>query len=254
MIYLGVLLVFQKRWQWLHETMRNPRILLTHAPAALLLAVNWLTYIWAVTENRIVDCTLGFFIAPLVNVLFGMVFQHERLRPWQLAAITLACAGALGLTLQKGELPWTALILAFSMGAYALLQKQAHLHSAEGLWLEMAMLSIPAAGYLFHLEHDGASALRHAGPAMAILLSLAGVVTAAPLLLYAASVRAISLSTLGILQFIVPTIQLLIGVFLYGEDFSTARLIGFGLVWSAVVIYCCANLWERRCPALRYVR
>jgi chloramphenicol-sensitive protein RarD len=251
---LGALLAFQKRWQWLHEMMRNPRVLLPLALAALQLAVNWQTYIWAVTENRIVECTLGFFIAPLVNGLLGRLFQHERLRSWQLAAIALACVGALSLTLQRGEMPWTALVLAFSLGGYALLQKRARLNSAEGLWLEMAMLSIPAAGYLLHLEHDGASAFRHAGTTVSILLSLAGVVTAAPLLLYGASARAISLSTLGLLQFIVPTIQLLIGVFFYGEDFSPARLAGFGFVWGAIVIYWCANVWEQRRAALRYVR
>jgi chloramphenicol-sensitive protein RarD len=247
--------VFQKRWQWLRETVRNPRMLLLFALAALLLAVNWLTYIWAVAENRIIEGTLGFFIAPLVNVLLGMIFLGERLRPGQFVAIVVAGVGALELTLQRGELPWVALILASSLSGYALLKKRTCLKSTEALWLEMAMLSIPAAGYLFHLEHDGASAFSHAGVAVSLLLSLAGVVTAAPLLLYTASVRTISLSTLGILQFIVPTIQLLIGVFLYGEDFSVARLIDFSLVWAAVVIYLCANMWEqRRRPALSYVR
>ena len=237
LVFVGVVLTARHNWAWLSDARRRPRVLLTFALSGSLLAINWYTYIWGVNHDHIVETSLGYFINPLVNVLLGFIILKERLRVGQWAALSVAAAGVLYLTFNYGSFPWIALTLAFSFGAYGLLRKTAPLNSAEGLFLETALLFLPAFGFLLLQEARGVGALGNQGAVTTILLIGAGAATSIPLLLFASGARRITLTTLGLLQYIAPTLQFLIGVLIYHEPFGPERLIGFGLIWLALVLY-----------------
>jgi chloramphenicol-sensitive protein RarD len=234
------------RWEWLRLVRRQPRLLRTFLVSTCLLGVNWLTYIWAVNAGRVVDSSLGYFINPLVSVLLGVLFLGERLRLWQGVAVGLAAASVLYLTLGLGSLPWIALVLAGTFGTYGLLRKTAPLGSLEGLSVETALLSLPALAYLLSLEAAGQGSFGHAGGATTALLAFTGLVTAVPLLLFASAARNTTLATVGILQYIAPTLQLLLGLLVYHEPFSPARLLGFCGVWLALLIYSAEAVLQER--------
>lgn len=246
LLFVGIILTVRHNWAWLSGATRQPRILFTFAISGTLLAVNWFTYIWGVNAGFIVETSLGYFINPLVNVLLGYVFLRERLRAAQWMALGVALAGVLYLTFNYGTFPWIALTLAFSFGTYGLLRKTAALNSAEGLFLETAVLFLPAFGFLLLQEARGVGAFGNANPATTILLIGAGAVTSVPLLLFAAGARRITLTTLGLLQYIAPTLQFSIGVLIYHEPFGQARLIGFSLIWLALILYSTESLLHRR--------
>lgn len=246
LIFVAVLLAYQNRWQWLTVARKSPRILLTFLATASILALNWFIYIWAVNAGYIVETSLGYFINPLINVLLGFIFLGERVRLWQGVAIGIALTGVLYLTLSYGALPWIALTLGFSFAIYGLLRKTASLNSLEGLSLETALLFFPALAYLIYLEWVGRAAFGHVDPMTTSLLAFSGVATALPLLLFAAAARRITLTTLGVLQYMAPSMQFLLGVFVYGESFSPARMVGFGLIWLALIIYSAEGLNQGR--------
>jgi chloramphenicol-sensitive protein RarD len=218
--------------------------------AAVLIGVNWLTYVWAVNAGFIVETSLGYFINPLLSVLMGVVFLRERLRPWQWAPLGLATAGVLYLTLAYGSPPWIALTLAFSFGFYGLAKKTAPLGSLYGLALETGFLFLPALAFLGYAEAAGQGAFLHSGPLPDLLMIGAGVVTTMPLLLFASAAQRIPLSLVGVLQYIAPTIQFLLGVVVYHEPFTPSQMIGFGLVWIALALFAGEGLLaQRRQPA-----
>ena len=237
LLFVAAALAYKRRWQWVRPALKNKRILLTFFTSAFFLSVNWFTYIWAVNAGFIIETSLGYFINPLFNVLLGVVFLRERARPWQWAAIGLAGVGVLYLTIRYGALPWIALTLSGSFGIYGFLRKTAALEALEGLSLETAVLFFPALGYLLYLESTGQGAFGHAGGTTSLLLALAGVVTAVPLWLFALGARRMTMVTLGLLQYIAPTIQFLIGVLVYGEVFTRTYQVGFSLIWGALLIY-----------------
>jgi chloramphenicol-sensitive protein RarD len=232
-----VLLAVLRRWAWLRDIVRVPRILATFALSALLLSANWLVYVWAVNNGRVVDSSLGYFITPLVNVLLGYFVLHERPRRAQWYALAIAAAGVLWLTFFAGSLPWVGLVLAASFGIYGLMRKTAPLGALEGLALETLLLAPLAAGLLAWRTSHGGSALSGGDAALLGLLALTGPLTALPLLLFAAGARRIPMTTLGVLQYIGPTIQFALGVWLFHEPFAGPRLVGFVLIWAALVIY-----------------
>jgi chloramphenicol-sensitive protein RarD len=236
---VAVLLVALRRsgWGWLRTAARSPRVVGAFALSAVLLSVNWGIYIWAVNAGHVVETSLGYFINPLANVLLGVLFLRERLRLGQALAVLTALAGVLYLTLQHGSPPWIALALASSFALYGLLRKTAALGSLEGLTLETLLMTGPALAYIAWAELSGAGAFLYGGPLTSLLLVGAGAVTAVPLLLFAAGARRVTLTTMGILQYIAPTLQFALGVTVFGEPLTSARLIGFGLVWAALVIY-----------------
>ncbi|HEX6289520.1 MAG TPA: EamA family transporter RarD [Herpetosiphonaceae bacterium] len=237
LVFVLALLAVQGHWAWLGVVFQNASVLLAFTTTAVLLSLNWFIYIWAVNAGYIVETSLGYFINPLVNVLLGTLFLKERLRRWQAVAIAVAVSGVLYLTVQYGALPWIALTLAGSFGIYGLLRKTASLNSLEGLTLETLLLFPPALAYLIYLEWAGRGAFAHTDLTTSLLLVASGVATALPLLLFASGARRITLTLTGILQYIAPTMQLLIGVLIYGESLSGDRLIGFCLIWLALAIY-----------------
>ena len=246
LVFLLCVLAVLKRWAWLRDLARQPRVLLAFAASALLLSVNWSVYVWAVQNAHMVDASLGYFILPLVNVALGFAFLNERPRPGQWLAVAVAAAGVLWLTVQAGRLPWVALVLAITFGIYGLLRKLAKLGALEGLTLETLLLSPMAVGMLAWWAWHGQGALVQGDPATLGWLLLAGPLTAIPLLLFAAGARRIPMATLGILQYISPSLQMLLGVWLYGEAFEPARAIGFYLIWAALVLYSADSIWNAR--------
>lgn len=222
---------------WLKHALHDRRIMVTYTLAAALLAVNWGTYIWAVNAGFVVESSLGYFINPLVSMLFGVIFLKERLRRGQLIAVCLAAAGVLYLTISHGSLPWIALVLAITFGLYGLIKKTAPLESAQGFTLETLALFLPALGFLLLQEVRGVGAFGHQSTLTNILLAFAGPVTAIPLLLFGLAARRIPLSMVGFLQYIAPTGQFLLGVLAYHEPFPPERLVGFAIIWVALAFY-----------------
>jgi chloramphenicol-sensitive protein RarD len=244
LVFLTIILARRRQWAWLGEVARKPKVLGGFAVSALLLSVNWLIYIWAVQNGRVVDASLGYFINPLVSVLLGLLLLGERLRPMQWTAVAVAVAGVAWLTWQSGQLPWVALSLAATFGLYGLLRKTAVLGALEGLTLETLLLFPFAMIWLAVLNFEHRNVFFDVSSHLQVLLAAAGPITAIPLLLFASGARRIPLSLLGMLQYIVPTLQLLIGVWLYREPFGEARLTGFALIWSALAVYSLESLWQ----------
>lgn len=245
-IFIASLIILRREWPKLKESLRNPRLLLVYTLSALLLATNWLVYIYGINSGQVVETSLGYFINPLVSVALGVIILRERLRPLQWAAIGIAALAVIYLTVQVGSPPWIALALAFSFGLYGLIKKIAPLGALQGLSLETALLFLPAALYLLYSYFQGTGAFGREGLSVTILLALAGIITALPLLLFSSAARAISLTLLGILQYIAPTVQFLLGIFLYNELFTLTRLVGFSLIWVALLIFTFEGLNERR--------
>jgi chloramphenicol-sensitive protein RarD len=245
-LFLAGVILVKKEWPNLKTELRRPHVLPIYALAAVLLAANWLVYIFGVNSGQVVETSLGYFINPLFSVALGVVFLREKLRPMQWLPIGLAAAGVIYLTIQYGALPWIALALAFTFGFYGLLKKIAPLGALHGLTLETAILFLPALGYLAFVESQGSAAFGHASWAVTLLLALAGVVTAIPLLLFAAAARSIPLYMIGILQYIAPTLQFLLGVLVFGEAFTSTRLVGFSIIWLALLLYSIESYLVRR--------
>lgn len=235
--FLSGVLTFTHQWSWLRPALKNKRILLIYFGAASLLAANWFTYIWAVNAGYIVESSLGYFINPLVSILLGVLILREKLRPIQWLPVTIAAIGVGYLTWLYGRPPWIALALAATFGLYGLIKKISPLPSLNGLSLETGMLFLPALGYLLYLQVSGNAGFLHLGLDISLLLGLAGVITAIPLLLFASGARSIPLYLLGLLQYIAPTLQLLIGVLIYREAFSILQFIGFAMIWLALGLY-----------------
>ncbi len=223
----------------------NPKTLRAHGVAALLLGINWLTYVWAVNNGYIIESSLGYFINPLLSVFLGMIFFGERLRPFQWLPLGLATIGVLYLTFVYGRLPWIALILAFSFGFYGLFKKKSMLGSLYGLTLETGIIFIPALGYLLYLASTGTGVFLQGDFKTSAYLVGAGAVTSIPLLLFAKAAHRIPLSTIGLMQYIAPTIQFLIGVMVYKEEFTRSQAIGFSIIWVALLLFWGEGWWAR---------
>lgn len=241
------LLAARRQWSWLRDVMRRPRVLGIFGASALLLSANWLVYIWATANGHVIDASLGYFITPLVNVLLGYAVLHERLRRAQWTAVALAAAGVLWLAVQGASLPWVALVLGCSFGGYGLLRKTAPLGALEGLALETMLLLPAAIAWLGVIAWRDGGILPGDGALAALLIGL-GPVTALPLLLFAAGARRLRLATLGVLQYLAPSIQFMLGVWLFREPFTSARLAGFALIWSALLVYSVDSLRAGRKP------
>jgi chloramphenicol-sensitive protein RarD len=220
------------------------------AISAFLLGANWVVYVWAVQNDHVLDASLGYFIVPLVNVGLGFVFLHERPRAGQWLAVAVAAAGVLWLALQTRHVPWVALVLASTFGLYGLMRKVGSLGALEGLTLETLVLAPFAGAVLGWGASQGHSALLEGDMHTLAWLVLAGPLTAVPLLLFAAGARRIPMATLGILQYISPSLQLLLGVWWYGEPFAADRALGFSLIWAALLLYSAEGWWVAKRRAL----
>jgi len=244
LLTLGLVFLTGRR-EVFSRALQERKNLVTFSLTGLLLAINWLLYIWAVNAGYIIEASLGYFINPLINVFFGMIFFREKMRPVQWVGLLLAFLGVLYLTVYYGQFPWIALVLASCFATYGLLHKKNNLGALDGLCLETGILFLPAAAFLIGLACTGGGAFGRIELSGTLLLIGTGVVTTVPLLLFGYAAKNIPLSTLGLLQYLAPTINLLLGVFVYGEDFPRVRMIGFMLIWGALALFMVENLFRR---------
>jgi chloramphenicol-sensitive protein RarD len=254
LILTFVLLAATRRLKPLAAALASKRTLLTTTVTSLLLGTNWLVYIWAVNNGNIVESSLGYFINPLIAVLFGVLFLKERLRPGQWMALGVALLGVLYLTFSYGSFPWIGLTLAVTFALYSLLRKTAALHSLEGLFCDIAILSLPAALVLGTLATTGDSGFTANGTAVTLLLIGTGAVTSFPLLLFVFGAQRVTMTALGLMQYLAPTIQFLIGLLVFHEPFPAARMVGFVIIWTALALYTAEGIYvslHRRPKVLR---
>jgi chloramphenicol-sensitive protein RarD len=237
LLFLAAVLTWRGQWGWLRRVTGQPKVIAAFTASALLIGANWLVYIWAVLHGHVIEASLGYFITPLVNVLLGVTLLHERLRRAQWLALAIAAGGVLWLTLQAGRPPWIALSLAITFGSYGLLRKIAMLGALEGLTLETLLLAPLALLALGIAEWHGSASFPAPDALTNAWILALGPITAVPLLLFAAGARRLSMATLGIVQYLGPSIQFVLGVWVFGEAFSAARFGGFAAIWFALLIY-----------------
>ncbi|BCJ43888.1 protein RarD [Actinoplanes ianthinogenes] len=247
--FVALLLTAMRNWRFLGRVLRTPRLLGGISAAAVLIGVNWATYIYGVNSSRVVETALGYFITPLVVVLLGVTVLRERLRIWQWLAVGIGGLAVAVLAVDYGRLPYIALALAASFGSYSLIKKRMSLPPAEGMFVESAVLTLPAFGYLTWLNLTGGAKFGHVSAGHTALMLFAGVATAVPLLLFAGAANRVPLVGLGILQYLAPIIQLACGVLIYHEPMPAARLAGFGLVWLALIIFTADGIHGARSAA-----
>ncbi|OQR86942.1 hypothetical protein ACHHYP_09748 [Achlya hypogyna] len=243
---LVLVLLCTRQWSSFTSAALTRYNVVIYTISAAMIFTNWLLFVWAVNAGHVVETSLGYFINPLVNVLLGVAFLHERLRVGQWVSLAVAAAGVLVVALAYGKFPWIAVSLAASFGLYGLVKKKAPLNALYGLTLETGVLVLPSLAYLVVVQANGSAAFLHVDAVKTVLMLLAGIVTIIPLLLFSSAAQRIPLSLLGILQYVCPSLQFLVGVLVYHEPFSTHKLIGFVLVWLALVIFTAEGFWWHR--------
>lgn len=234
-VVLAILVGLIGRWGELWRNLQNSKVARILGVSSLLIAINWLVFIYAIETNQLVQSSLGYFVAPLVTVLLGVVFLRERLRPYQIVSLVLIAAGVLVLTGMVGRFPWISIVLALSIAFYGLLRKITPVDSLMSITVETLIMSPLALAYIGYLVVTSETTGQR--PAMWGLLMLAGPVTAVPLLLFGSATRRLRLSTMGFLQYLTPTMQFLLAVVVFGEPFSLPQVISFTCIWVAVLVY-----------------
>jgi chloramphenicol-sensitive protein RarD len=252
-IILAIVLLSTRKIADFSSVANKRSVIVIYFLAALLIGANWLMYVWAVNAGFIVETSLGYFINPLLSVLMGVFFLRERLRPMQWIPVALAAIGVAYLTIVYGRLPWIALTLAFTFGFYGLVKKLAPLNSLYGLTLETGILFLPALIYLVFQEFNGQAFFLHDGIVTDLLLIGAGLVTTIPLLMFSSAARRIPLSMIGVMQYIAPTLQFLLGVLVYKEPFTHSQFFGFGIVWIALIIFWVESFMAHRAVSIQPV-
>jgi chloramphenicol-sensitive protein RarD len=243
-LFMAALVTTLRRWPSVLVQLRRPGVMRGLTASALFISTNWLVYIWAVQSGRVLEASLGYFITPLISVLLGVVFLREPLSRRQVVAVALAAAGVLWLVAWVGKVPVVALTLGVSFGIYGLLRKRLPVDAIAGLLAEVAVLAPLAVGWLLWLWWRGEGHLG-ASPGTTALLTLTGVVTAVPLLLFAVGVRRLTLATVGLLLYVNPTTQFALAVWRFGETFTAAHAVAFGCIWASLALYSSEALFRR---------
>jgi chloramphenicol-sensitive protein RarD len=244
-VFLTLLLSWQRRWPEVREAARSRRAMLYCLTSGTFIAINWFVFIWAVNAGHIIETSLGYFMTPLVNVLFGAVFLREHLSRWQLVSVALATGAVLNLTMGYGRFPWIALVLCFSFGLYGFFRKKSGTRAIPGLFFETMLIVPLALIYLVSLENKGQLIFAQ-NLSIALLLMISGIVTGLPLVWFGHAARNLRLTTVGFLQDLAPTCSFYLGVFLYHETFTHAHLITFSMIWLALAIVSIEAIWRWR--------
>jgi len=237
LVFTAMLLIVERRWSEIAHGLRSAQDWGRLALSGLCLGANWYAFVWAIAHDRVLECSLGYYINPLVSIVLGFVFLGERLRKWQIVAVFLSVVAVANLLISRGEVPWAGLVLAFTFGFYGLLRKTSRLESLPGLAGETGVLAVPAVAFLIYLNHDGRGAWGSFEWRTNLLLLGAGVVTALPLLCFSYGARRIRLATVGFLQYLAPSCMFLLGLLAYDEPFDRSKLVTFILIWVALGIY-----------------
>jgi chloramphenicol-sensitive protein RarD len=234
LIFCFIVLLLSKQIHSTLGVLKNPKAMAALLLTTILISINWITYIWATNNGHVVEAALGYYINPLIIIAFGVLLLREKMRPLQWLAVAIAAVGVLVLTIDYGRLPWVAISLALSWGSYGLVKKKLNLGALDGLAIETLISLIPYLGYLIYIGNQGDGQFGHSA-GLTLLLISAGAVTAIPLLLFNGSTTRLPYSTIGLLQYITPTIQFSIGVWVRHEDMPAARWIGFVIIWFALI-------------------
>jgi chloramphenicol-sensitive protein RarD len=245
-VFILIVMAATKQLDKLRAALTSPALLARLALSASLITVNWVMYVYAVANGHVLEASLGYFINPLLNVLLGVVILSERLNPAQWASVGLAGIAVLYLALIAGNPPWISLTVATTFGLYGFIRKVIAVEALPGLAVETLLLVPLAAGYLLWLEAGRTGAMGHSGPAIDALLLGSGAITALPLFLFAYGARLIPYSTMGLIQYIAPSLQLILGLVVFGETLQHSRAVGFVLIWAALAIYAADGLWRAR--------
>lgn len=251
LLLLALLATFWRRWAAIRVALGTGKVLLTLIVTACLIAVNWLVYIYAIVSGHVLEGSLGYYLNPLVNVLFGVLLLKERLSRAQVFACLLAAGGVGVMAAGAGSGLWISLTLALSFASYGFLRKVAPVDAVEGLWVETLVLAPLSLFWVLHLQAQGTGAFGHQGWAIDLFLVLGGAVTALPLLLFTAAAKRLPYSTLGFLQYIAPSLQFLLAVLVFGEPFGSAKALCFGAIWVALLIFSVEGLRLARARAVR---
>ena len=245
-ILLAAFLLVFRKWPELCSLAAARKVIGIYLAAAVLVGFNWFIYVWAVNAGYIVEASLGYFITPLLSVLLGVVFLRERLRLFQWISVAAAAAGVVYLTAVYGRLPWIALGLAFTFSFYGLVKKTAPLSSIYGLALESGILFLPGMLFLAYQDWVGRGAFLHTGLTSDLLMVTAGLITTVPLIMFSSAAQTIPLTTIGIMHYITPTCQFLLGVLVYDETFTISQAVGFAVVWTALILFCIESVFFHR--------
>jgi chloramphenicol-sensitive protein RarD len=249
---LALIIILRKRWGQIKSALASKRIILWLVLSTMCIATNWLLYIWAVAHERVTEASLGYYLNPLINIALGMIVLRERLRGWQWVSLLLAGVGVAWYTFSLGSLPWIAITLAVTFGMYALIRKVIHINAFDGLFVEIAILLVPSILFLFYVETSSGTVFLAGNTQDTLLLLVAGIVTVTPLLWFTEGARRLNLSTMGFIQYLAPSMQLVLAVYLFKEPFSIDHKIAFGCIWVALAIYTAdALLTYRRKHRLR---
>lgn len=244
-VFLLFILTASRQWPAVFRAFSNRRVLLTLAASAAINSLNWAVFIWSVISDQVIAGALGYYLNPLFSVFFGLILLRERLSRLQWLALALAFAGVVNRFIGLGELPWISLTIGAAFATYGLLRKTVAAGSAVGLFTECVLISPFCLGWLIWLDIEGVGAFGGSGLAFDAFIALAGIITAVPLLLFAAGARRIQLATMGLLQYIAPSAYLVMATFLFGEQFGLSETITFGLIWAALLLYT-AEIWRTR--------
>lgn len=246
LMFVGGVLLALRRTAWIREVLKQPRVIAVYAAATVFIGFNWGLYIWAVNSGFIVETALGYFINPLFNVIIGAAFLRETLRRGQWMAVGFAAVGVVWLTVSYGELPWIALLLAGSFSVYSVIKRKATLGAIEGLGLECSLLFFPGLAILAYMHATTGGAFGSVSVSTHLLLISAGAASALPLMFFSAGVKRLKLTVIGLIQYIGPTIQFLLGVFVYNEQLGSQRLIGFAFIWAGVLAFTIEGFMQRK--------
>jgi chloramphenicol-sensitive protein RarD len=251
LLFVFAWLAWKSRLGEVGAALRDPAAIGRLVLSAILIAINWGVYVWAVGNGRVLEASLGYFIGPLVNVLLGVLALKEQLNPRQWIAVGLATAGVTWMTVGTGALPWVSLVLAFSFGIYGLVRKVVNVAAVPGLAIESVLLAPLALGWLAWQHYQGTGTFGHAPLHVSLMLAGSGLITALPLALFSTGARLIPYTLVGIITYIGPSLQALSGVFVYGEPFAGARAVGFCIIWAGIAIFVADNLLRARRPLAR---
>jgi chloramphenicol-sensitive protein RarD len=236
-IFVAILITIKKQWPLIKQVFSNLKTVFYIVGCAIFISANWFIYIWSVTNNHVIECSLGYYINPLISIAFGMIFFRERLNKWQTVSLCLASISVIILTIQYGQIPWISLSLALTFALYGLFKKLVQADAMISLALETMIMAPFALIYLVFLEANGTGAIAHVSPLVMVLLICSGIITALPLLWFAIGSKRVSMFTMGFLQYIAPSLNLILGIFFFHETFTSIEFISFGFIWLALLIF-----------------